>query len=145
MSWEKVESADIERICELENASFVDPWTENMFQDVLNEEAYRFFKLTEDGIIVGYMCYFVIVGEEAHITSVCVDSAYRRHGIGKKMFEHMRWECRNEGITSMTLEVRVSNSAAINLYEKAGFVSFGIRPKYYLDGEDALIMWAKIS
>ena len=62
-------------------------------------------------------------------------------GDKKAVIQALIEDAKNNGITAMTLEVRASNEPAIKLYEKMGFASAGVRPKYYPDGEDAVIMW----
>ena len=80
--------------------------------------------------------------DEAHITNVAIAPAYRGQGVGSQMMEEIIRVVKEQGITSMTLEVRPSNTAALALYAKFGFKSVGRRPHYYQDnGEDAEIMW----
>lgn len=141
MTWSKVENADVAEIAEMELISFSDPWTEQMFLDTFDFPQYRFFKLTDGGKIVGYVCYYIVADSEAHIASVCVAPELRGRGIGGELMKNTVNECTAEGIYDLTLEVRTSNSAALALYASCGFKSVGIRPKYYADGEDAEIMW----
>jgi [ribosomal protein S18]-alanine N-acetyltransferase len=72
--------------------------------------------------------------------NIAVAPEQRRHGIAGRLLEHLFEEAR--GVLPFTLEVRVSNHGAIAMYERFGFRSAGVRPRYYHDnGEDALIMW----
>jgi ribosomal-protein-alanine N-acetyltransferase len=71
--------------------------------------------------------------------NVAVDPAYRRRGIASRLM-HDLFE-RADRDRPFTLEVRVSNAGAIALYERYGFKHSGIRPRYYNNAEDALIMW----
>ena len=66
-------------------------------------------------------------------------------GVVKDILEQMIKRAAVQKIERMTLEVRVSNITAIKLYEKFGFVTLGVRPKYYENGEDALIMWMEVA
>ena len=69
---------------------------------------------------------------------------YRRRGYGEALLKRVIDDCYTEMIKYITLEVRVSNTPAINLYTKYGFSSFGTRKGYYQNNnEDALIMWTK--
>jgi ribosomal-protein-alanine N-acetyltransferase len=93
--------------------------------------------------VVGYGGMWFII-DEAHVTNIAVHPDYRQRKIGEMIVQEMIKTAKENGINGMTLEVRVSNTAAINLYKKLGFVDYGIRKGYYADtGEDALIMWKK--
>ena len=83
--------------------------------------------------------------DEGHITNVAVHSDYRGQKIGDKLIKALVKICKDNNIISMTLEVRVSNIVAQNLYKKYGFKLAGIRKEYYSDNkEDAMIMWNDI-
>lgn len=83
-----------------------------------------------------------IIGDELHVYSLDVEEKHRRKGYGKTIFTEMIRRSKLKGVTKATLEVRVGNEAAINLYRSFGFVDEGIRAKYYHDdGADAIIMW----
>ena len=80
--------------------------------------------------------------DEGHITNVAVHSDYRGKKIGDELVKSLVNLCKENNIVSMTLEVRVSNVVAQNLYKKYGFKLSGIRKEYYSDNkEDAMIMW----
>jgi ribosomal-protein-alanine N-acetyltransferase len=92
-------------------------------------------------VLIGLACLWAIA-EEAHITVLAVDPAYQRQGLGQLMLYVMLSFADQRGLEWATLEVRVSNVAAINLYQKFGFSEVGHRKRYYQDtGEDALILW----
>jgi len=93
------------------------------------------------GLLIGYAGLWAIE-DEGHITNVAVHPDYRRMHLGSILVDMLIAQTRLEGLKRFTLEVRVSNQAAIALYEKFGFVSAGIRKGYYEDNnEDAMIMW----
>jgi len=76
------------------------------------------------------------------VTSVAVAPDHQRMGIGRVLLAALCRDAEHRGLVAMTLEVRVSNAAAIALYRRFGFAPSGVRPGYYADdGEDALIMW----
>ena len=82
-----------------------------------------------------------MIAGEAQLNNIAVDEDLRGRGYGRMMLDHMSDESIRRGCSSMTLEVRRSNKAAISLYRGAGFTETGIRPRYYLDNnEDAVIM-----
>jgi len=94
--------------------------------------------------VQGYVGMWIVLNE-GHITTLAVHPRARGHGIGELLLKALMDRGRNLGVTCMTLEVRLSNLTAQNLYIKLGFRSSGIRPRYYLDNnEDALIMWKSL-
>ena len=79
--------------------------------------------------------------DEGHINNIAVAEQARRQGIGRGLIEALIYEANALGITSLTLEVRSKNHAAISLYEKLGFVTCGHRKNYYRNPiDDALVM-----
>lgn len=85
-------------------------------------------------------CYWAIAGE-AHITILAVDPNYQRQGLGRAMLEILLYSARQRQLEWATLEVRISNQAALSLYQKFGFREAGRRKRYYQDtGEDALVL-----
>lgn len=92
--------------------------------------------------VAGYAGLWLMV-DEAHITSIAVAPSYRGFGVGELMMLSIVDIAREIGAEYLTLEVRVSNSVAQNLYRKYGFKDTGVRRRYYSDNnEDALIMWS---
>lgn len=86
-------------------------------------------------------CSWTIL-EEAHITLLAVDLDHQRQGLGQALLYCLLKAAHDRGLERATLEVRVSNQAAIALYQKFGFQTAGRRKRYYADtGEDALVLW----
>ena len=82
--------------------------------------------------------------DEAQIANLAIHPQYRRKGAARALLLNGLEECYKDKIKYLTLEVRVSNEAAIKLYESFGFKSLGVRKKYYQNNnEDALIMWSE--
>lgn len=136
---------DINTICDIEKEAFPTPWTAGAFQNELSNNHFAHYLVMEvDGAIAGYAGMWVIM-DEAHITNIAVRSMYRGKKLGERLLTELRRKANNRGAKRMTLEVRVTNRIAQNLYEKLGFRSVGVRKGYYTDNnEDALIMWADI-
>lgn len=85
-----------------------------------------------------------MIAGEGNITNVVIAPEARNQGIGCGMLRHLLKEGEREGLKAFTLEVRVSNAAAIHVYEKLGFVAEGIRPGFYeKPAEDAMIFWKR--
>lgn len=134
---------DLEKVLEIEDLSFPTPWSRNSFLYELleNERALYLVAKSPWGDVIGYIGLWVIF-DEGHITNVAVHPDYRRRGVGKALMLAMVEAVKQRGVRHLTLEVRRSNLAAQDLYQKLGFVHMGVRRKYYLDNnEDALIMW----
>ncbi|MEY4479745.1 MAG: hypothetical protein RLZZ267_423 [Bacillota bacterium] len=138
----QMEVADVEAICAIEQESFNIPWTREAFMNELtNNMLAKYMVLEVDGVVAGYVGMWLIV-DEAHITNIAIASAYRGRGYGEQLMTELAALAQYMGMRAMTLEVRVSNQVAINLYTKIGFENAGIRKGYYSDnGEDAMVMW----
>jgi ribosomal-protein-alanine N-acetyltransferase len=93
-------------------------------------------------IVVGAALGVLLV-DEAHVVDVAVATPHRRRGIGAALVSRLDADLRARGATATTLEVRPSNTAALALYARLGFVAEGRRPRYYPDGEDAVLCWRR--
>ena len=127
-------------ICEVENKSFSIPWSRKAFESELeNENAVYRVALSGDKVI-GYAGLWKVI-DEGDITNIAVLPEFRRMGAASSLMEALIDFCKSAGLIKLTLEVRRSNSAAIQLYKKCGFKETGFRKQYYADNrEDALIM-----
>lgn len=117
------------------------PWSENTFHtEIANRDA-EYFIIKDADVIVGFAGYWKVI-DEAHITTIAVEPNRQGAGLGRKLMESLLEHARQDGIACVTLEVRAGNQRAIALYEKLGFVSCGVRKRYYADTrEDAVVMW----
>lgn len=98
--------------------------------------------LPADAPLVGYAGGWVVDGD-VQVLKVGVDPAFRRRGLARALVARVAADARNLGARTASLEVRASNDGARALYEALGFASLGVRPRYYSDGEDAVIMRAE--
>ena len=132
---------DIDAVAGIENATFAHPWSRESFrQELTRNVAARYLVAEENGEVLGYAGAWVIL-DESHITNIAVKEAYRGRGIGKQLTQALLQYLSNLGASYATLEVRVSNERAQNLYKGLGFVSVGKRKRYYEDNqEDAWLM-----
>jgi len=146
MSWniEPLTSPDqIDDVLAVEESSFSNPWTRDMYLSELENRGVSFCFLARDDAqrIVGF-CSFWRVLDELHINNLAVLPSMRRAGIGSALLTRVLQEGAIMGARRATLEVRRSNSAARLLYERFGFAIAGIRRAYYTNPvEDALILW----
>lgn len=135
-----------EDVCELvqiEQETFTVPWSEQNFADLLTRSYSLYLVAEKDDKIVG-CAGLTVLDNEGDIDKVMVREEYRGQGIASCLMAELLAEGSKRGVQEFTLEVRVSNTPAIRLYEKYGFVSEGIRPKFYdKPVEDAMIMWLR--
>ena len=133
---------DAAAIADLEILCFSSPWSRAALEKELTENPMARYIVGEaEGRVVAYAGLWLVV-DQGHIINVAVHPAFRRRGIGKKLIGEMLRLTGPEGITSYTLEVRLSNTAALALYQGFDFYVAGMRKKYYEDPEeDALILW----
>jgi ribosomal-protein-alanine N-acetyltransferase len=141
---EPVTSAtDLDAILAVEEASFANPWTRDMYLAELQHPDVSFIYAARDKgrQIVGF-CTFWRVLDELHINNLAVAPARRREGVGSALLDAVLREGARLGAARATLEVRRSNAVAIDLYKRFGFTVAGVRPGYYTHpDEDALVLW----
>lgn len=130
---------DILAIAGLEKKCFSDPWSFSMLADTFFNENVLTAAAEEGGKIVGYG-FVVSAGEDADLANIAVDESFRRRGIAAGILDNLEGAAASAGVKRIFLEVRVSNAAAMSLYLKRGYIGRYVRPRYYGDGEDALIM-----
>ena len=132
--------ADLDEVMAIERASFAYPWSSRFFHQEFEVECARSILAEMDGIIVGYVLFWLLP-ESVDIHNLAVSREYRRRGVGRILLHKVIVEALWQSSPRVTLEVRKSNLAAQKLYESAGFVATGIRKGYYSDdGEDAVTM-----
>lgn len=136
---------DIDQIVHIEKLSFATPWSKESFMNELYKNQFATYVVIEDGEkVIGYCGMWLIV-DEAHITNIAILPEYRGKKLGDALLKKVMEMALEMGAISVTLEVRVSNTVAQNLYRKYGFKNGGIRKGYYTDNqEDALVMWVKL-
>jgi len=139
--YRQMELDDLDDVLDIERQSFRTPWTPDMFiTEFANPRSRRRVLLDAEGRLAGYMLYWVIL-DEAHLMNIAVAPDLRQQGAGTRLVANLIQESRRESVEVISLEVRVSNLAAIRLYQKFGFQPVGLRKNYYTDeGEDALLM-----
>jgi ribosomal-protein-alanine N-acetyltransferase len=134
---------DLPVVHEMECSTFSKPWSMNDFRECLKEEQNLYLVVEERDEIAAYCGLWGVAGE-GQINNVAVKKALRGQGIAYAMLKDLIERGKKQGLTSFTLEVRVSNLPAITLYHKLGFEDAGIRKNFYeAPAEDALIMWLR--
>jgi [ribosomal protein S18]-alanine N-acetyltransferase len=128
----------------IDQVCFGKHWSIETYRRELNSPNSHFVGIFEPtGSLIGMGCFWAIL-DEAHITLLTVRPDWRRKGYGRLILRGLLHRAVKIGMLHSTLEVRGSNVAAINLYEKMGFESLGWRTKYYQNPEeDAVVMWMR--
>jgi [ribosomal protein S18]-alanine N-acetyltransferase len=136
--------ADLAAIERIERRAYPTPWSRSMFAGELAKTSsicLGAFDTDADETLVAYL----IISRYAdawHVMNVAVHDDYRSQGVATRLLNRLFELTAGDDRRGYTLEVRVSNTAAIRLYERLGFVARGVRRGYYTDNrEDALIMW----
>ena len=126
----------------IESSVYPRPWSSRLFEDEL-ERGGRVYLVARIGpTLVGY-AGVLMIADDAHVATVAIDPAWQRHGIATRLLAELVRQALALGANQMTLEVRMSNVRAQEIYRRFGFVPAGARKAYYSDnGEDALVMWA---
>ncbi|MCX8022290.1 MAG: ribosomal protein S18-alanine N-acetyltransferase [Syntrophorhabdaceae bacterium] len=136
---------DLDRVLEIERASFRTPWTKGMLEDTLSSSVSLSFVIEIYDNPIGYIMLYDLK-DEAHILNLAIHPDYRKRGFATMLMNHVIDYSLEYGIQDLFLEVRVSNIAARRLYEKLSFEVIGIRKGYYHDThEDALVMRLPLS
>jgi ribosomal-protein-alanine N-acetyltransferase len=132
----------VDGVYAIEVASFSLPWSkESLLEEAQGLSGAHYLIARRGQDVLGYGGFRQVL-DEAHITNIAVAPAYRKQGIGRQLMNALMELCPHLGILYMTLEVRISNQAALRLYEQCGFTAAGVRPGYYeKPREDAVIMW----
>lgn len=136
----RMNESHVSQIAALEKLCFSDAWSEKSIASELTNKLSLWLVAVDGDTVAGYIGSQTVLGW-ADMMNLCVSPDYRRQGIGEKLTAELERQLKENDVTCLTLEVRVSNVPAIALYEKMGFVQVGKRPRYYeKPREDALIL-----
>lgn len=137
---EKMNNTHIASVARLERENFSMPWSENVLTAELCNPLALWLVAVLDDEVVGYVGA-QIVPDEADMMNIAVSSTHRRKGVARGLILELLDQLKEQGVRSLSLEVRASNSVAITLYDGLGFHQVGRRPGYYkMPKEDALIL-----
>jgi len=141
INYDYLEEKDIDIVVAIEEESNPVPWTIKNFKDCI-EKGYYSLVLKEDNKVIGF-AILSVSSEESHLLNIGLTSLKRGQGLGWELLEKMIMAAEVMGSKKIFLEVRISNTKAINLYKASGFKEIGLRKKYYRlkEGrEDAILM-----
>ena len=142
MRIEKMTAACIDAVAAIEAECFSHPWSKKSLEESLEKENSLFLVAVEDEKVIGYVGMEVIV-DEGYIFNVAVSADYRRRGVGYALVSELVTYSMKNSLCFITLEVRESNSSAISLYSKFGFIKAGERKNYYSDPTEAAVLMTK--
>lgn len=138
-----MESHHVNSVLAIEEASFPIPWSRPIFEAEIrnvSRVSHPFVLMEQSGSVAGFLCLWKVV-DEMHINNIAISPNHRKKGLGEALINFTEHFARERDCAIVTLEVRVSNKAALCLYQKRGFKKAGKRVRYYEDnGEDAAIM-----
>lgn len=132
-------TGDLEQVVAVERLCHAHPWSAELFQRELANPVSTIDLFWFGDALAGFLCSWM-VGAELEILNVATSPAFRRRGVAAALMRQAFERGRRGGLQSAFLEVRVGNTGAIDLYRRFGFTVVARRPRYYADGEDALLM-----
>jgi ribosomal-protein-alanine N-acetyltransferase len=129
-------------VVRIEEQVYPKPWSASLFLSELALRTTRAYFVARVGrAVVGYAGIMMAV-DDAHVTTIAVDPGWQRRGVATRLMLALAREGIARGARSLTLEVRVTNHAAQDLYRRFGFAPVGVRKNYYQEvNEDAIVMW----
>ena len=134
---------DINRIDGIEKRVFPYPWSKaQLYYELINKASVPIV-VEFSGKLIGYSFSFYVV-DEGHIANISIDTPYRGRGFGGSLLDRTIYELSDRGAEKIFLEVRENNYTAINMYVSRDFVEYGIRRRYYANGENAILMKKEI-
>lgn len=141
----KAKKSDIEQVLKIEKESFKASWSKSSFLSELKQDPQigLFYVAEKDGEIVGYIILH-LYEKGVHIINIAVKKNQRRKGIGSMLIKKAEEIAIERNIPLLVLEVRVSNTPAIQLYKKLNFETVHILKDFYGNKEDALLMIKKV-
>jgi ribosomal-protein-alanine N-acetyltransferase len=130
-------------VLRIEQQVYPRPWSSSLFLSELALRSTRAYLVARVGRdVVGYAGLMMTL-DDGHVTTIAVDPRWHRHKIGSRLLLVLAREGIRRGAASLTLEVRMTNKPAQDMYRRFGFVPVGVRKNYYQEvNEDALVMWA---
>ena len=135
---------DVPDVLSIERVSFTTPWSATLFMNEIYKPLSIAMVARSGEDIVGYICADQVL-DEGHILNVTVHPECRRRGMAAHMLAHVTGLLARRACKSIFLEVRISNRAALGMYEKSGFSMISVRKRYYTSPEeDAVIMKLQI-
>lgn len=136
----KMREEHLSQIAQIEKLCFSSPWTEDGLREEISNPSAVFLTALDGNTVAGYMGFHFVL-DEGYIANVAVHPGYRKSGVATALITYAHEIATQKGLSFLSLEVRESNTPAINLYTKMGYKALGKRPNFYTNpSEDAFIM-----
>ena len=140
---EKLRRRDLRHVLRIEATVFPEPWSVEVFNSELALRKGRLYRAAWDGQVMAGYIGFMIVDDEAHMTTIATAPSHQRSGIASTLIIDCIRTLLSQGVKHLSLEVAANNDPAQDLYRRFGFAPVGVRRNYYpVTGQDALVMWA---
>jgi ribosomal-protein-alanine N-acetyltransferase len=140
---EKLRRRDLREVLPIEAQVFPEPWSPAVFNSELALRRGRLYRAAWDGERMAGYIGFLIVDDEAHMTTIATAPAFQRSGVATTLIIDGIRSLLVDGVKHLSLEVAANNTPAQALYRRFGFAPVGVRKNYYpVTGQDALVMWA---
>ena len=139
---EKLKRRDLRKLLRIESVVFPEPWSPEVFNSELALRKGRLYRAAWDGDELAGYIGFMMVDDEAHMTTIATAPAYQRTGVATTMIVDGLRTLRAGGVKHISLEVAANNEPAQALYRRFGFAPVAVRKNYYpVTKQDALVMW----
>jgi ribosomal-protein-alanine N-acetyltransferase len=135
--------ADVDEVHALETRAFPSPWRRDFFESELRASGRFNLIARRDGQLAGYV-FAMWFFDEMHVNKIAVEERERRKGIAADLMDKCIRFARANRIKSISLEVRKSNAGAQEFYKRLDFAASYTRPRYYPDGEAAVVMMKQL-
>jgi [ribosomal protein S18]-alanine N-acetyltransferase len=137
----KMRRRHLRKVLSIEARVYPRPWSASLFLSELAQRTTRSYIVAKsEGEVIGY-AGLMFTGKEAHVTNIAVDPDFHGRKVGSRLLITLVTEAIARGAQVISLEVRVTNNVAQNMYEKFGFSPVSIRKGYYIEtNEDAIVM-----
>jgi len=140
---EKLKRRDLRYVLPIEATVFPEPWSVAVFNSELALRHGRLYRAAWVGAEMAGYIGFLIVDDEAHITTIATAPTHQRQGVASALIIDGIGTLLESGVRHLSLEVAAGNEPAQALYRRFGFAPIGVRRNYYpVTGEDAIVMWA---
>lgn len=138
-----LQAGDVDAVLAIEASAYPFPWVRQNFIDSLHSGYQAWTMRDSAGGLIGYFLMMIAV-DEAHLLNITVALAHQGQGAGLRLLDRSAALARQLGMQSILLEVRPSNTRALAIYQRYGFLQIGLRKNYYPgpqgQREDAVVM-----
>lgn len=136
---ERAARGDVDAIHRIEEAAFPAPWRREFFSTELSSDGRFNLVARRNRVVIGYL-FAMWIFDEMHVNKIAVDAGERRRGVADALMARCLEFARRHDVQTISLEVRKSNRGAQEFYRHLQFESSYLRPRYYPDGEAAVVM-----